>query len=100
MREVRLEENVDRLPARTWDVEAVFQAVRSRRPAIVPEPALLPSVVESLSERASFLGREVGTVCVPILPVVTSVAEPMRESDVVGCEVSSVHLESRVVVSR
>jgi len=33
-------------------------------------------------------------------PVVTSVAEPMRESDVVGCEVSAVHLESRIVVSR
>jgi hypothetical protein len=33
-------------------------------------------------------------------PVVTSVAEPMCESDVVGCEMSSVHLESRVMVSR
>jgi hypothetical protein len=33
-------------------------------------------------------------------PVVTSVAEPMRESDVVGREVPSVHLESRIVVGR
>ena len=33
-------------------------------------------------------------------PVVTFVAEPMPESNVVGCEVSSVHLESRIVVGR
>ena len=32
--------------------------------------------------------------------VVTSVAEPMREPDVVGGEVTSVHLESRIVVGR
>ena len=32
--------------------------------------------------------------------VVTSVAEPMREPDVVGGEVTSVHLEFRVVVGR
>ena len=33
-------------------------------------------------------------------PVVTSVAEPMREPDVVGGEVTSVHLEYRIVVGR
>jgi hypothetical protein len=32
--------------------------------------------------------------------VVTSVAEPMREPDVVGGEVASVHLEPRIVVGR
>ena len=33
-------------------------------------------------------------------PVVTSVAEPMREPNVVGGEVTSVHLESRIVIGR
>src|SRR5580765_8285554 len=39
---------------------------------------------------------------VDLLPpfVVTSVAEPMREPDVVGGEATSVHLESRIVVGR
>ena len=39
---------------------------------------------------------------VDLLPpyVVTLVAEPMREPDVVGGEVTSVHLESRIVVCR
>jgi hypothetical protein len=39
---------------------------------------------------------------VDLLPpyVVTLVAEPMREPDVVGGEVTSVHLESRIVVGR
>ena len=32
--------------------------------------------------------------------MVTSVAEPMREPDVVGGEVTSVHLEFRIVVGR
>jgi hypothetical protein len=35
-----------------------------------------------------------------ITSVVTSVAEPMREPDVVRGEVTSVHLESRIVVGR
>jgi hypothetical protein len=40
--------------------------------------------------------------CLDLLPpdVVTLVAEPVREPDVVGGEVTSVHLESRIVVGR
>jgi hypothetical protein len=49
-----------------------------------------------------FKGHPLTEHCIDLHPppVVTFVAEPMRKSDVVGCEVPSVHLESRIVVGR
>jgi hypothetical protein len=88
----------DLLATKPGLVGSLVHSSRSRR----PDRSGVSPCANSESEPLSGGGgnRTRATLLSGRSPILTCCREPMRKSDVVGCEVTSVHLESRIVVGR